>query len=315
MLTNQHKHPDLLNGRRVEIGIDIGTADRDGYHEYTWPSGVHSVKIRRIAGDEENILTNSKTKDRIKPSLDLFEAVTRGLPSHKDEKSSNLFTSWSKILMDDFMTHLFVLRRLSYGDIFRFDVVCQNPNCQHEFYWDEDLSETEIFYPNEADAQNYRENPDGGRFDYTLPISRSQITYRLPIAADQRKTMELVTQDAAKARTEALRMCVLEMNGKPPSAKLFSGLPGADLRFLEQDMEKHMFGINTSITIECNKCQTSFNGILPLLNAGFLAQPRVALRSDGLLTSLGSLPTQNSLSESASGSASIITDQGSTLPI
>lgn len=315
MLTNQHKHPDMLNGRRVEIGIEIGSSDKDGFHEYTWPSGVYSVGIRRIKGNEENILTNTKTKDRIKPSLDLFEAVTKGLPTHKDGKSSNHFTSWSKILMDDFMTHLFVLRRLSYGDIYRFDVTCPNPGCQHEFFWDEDLSETEIFYPNDSDARNYQENPDGGRFNFKLPISGLHVVYRLPIAADQHKTMQLVTQEAEKARTEALRMCILELDGKPPSSSLFSGLSGADLRFLEQDMETHMFGINTSIVIECNRCKSEFNGVLPLLNAGFLAQPRVALRSDGQLTSLGSLTTQSSLSESASGSASSITDQGSTLPI
>lgn len=249
-----------------------GSVGADGYFRTLLPSKVMEVSIRGMTGEEENLFAQDNRKS---PTAPFFKLVSNCVKEPIDFKM---------LLMEDFMFILFVIRMLTYGDWFKFKTKCGS--CSSEFGWEEDLSEIPIIYAKDSDALVLSTaNPS---FDCVLPISKSNVSYQLPVAYHQVRTQELLKEKRDRLRTEALRLCVTKFNdaGIVP-ASVWAKLPAFDLRTLEKDMDSHKFGIKTKINISCDKCYTQQEIDLPVSGADFLVSPiDLRTREDGRLTVL-----------------------------
>ena len=301
MPTNQDLEKDNLNGRTHSVAI--GDSDLKGYHSFMLPTTVGSASIRAISGNEENILiSRDNRKNPLGAFFDVVAAVCNGLPMTETSDGKKT-VDWGSVWMDDLTFILFQARRLAYGDFFTFHIEC--PGCGKGYDWEEDLCTTETLY---ASPEQQKIFSSYGMFSFEMPISGNRLKYKMGTARLAHILQLKRQSDKDSLRTEALRLCVEEWNGKEisPFVSEWTNLVGGDLRFLEQDMNKNRVGINTSVEPICPYCSTMASNVsMPVDSADFLLMPRnLKLRPDGRLTTLwGSRGIKNSSPVNSSDSS------------
>ncbi len=312
MPTNKDKRKDRINGREVR-SLEGASASLDGYLTFDLPTRTGSVSVRKMSGNEQNILVSrDNRKDPIGAFYDLVSNCTKGLPTTIGAKSKVETINWKKVWQDDFTFILFLIRRLTYGDLFTFGVDC--PGCGKEYDWTEDLETTEVFYASNQDAQVF--SSDNPTFEFRLPISGIMLTYEMPNAYHNHLIYRKRLDNRDQIKTEALRECVIAWDEKSqrPFAQEWADLSAADLQFFEQELGKHSCGINKTIEPTCDHCgHIASNFDLPVEGADFLLVPRdLALKEGGILTVLWeSTPQQNKSKPKSSDLPSSIKVQAS----
>jgi hypothetical protein len=243
------------------------------YYEFLLPSRKNNVSVRHMTGYEENAWGKFLQNDPITPFFDIIDACT-------DTKND-----FRKMELSDFYFILFIIRRLTYGDLFTFDITC--PSCNEVSSWTEDLSTTEIIYSSDTEKDILCGN---GLFNFYLHDEAVDIQYRLPKAYDHVLGKKFLTTDKNKVMTERRKILIQSVNNKPVPKMFVENLSGFDLVTFDADSDSHSFGVEVDIKPSCNNCGHEFLMQLPLNGTGFLVQPRnLKLLANGQKTTLHTL--------------------------
>ena len=273
---------DMLNLRgRFPRTIQAGEVCSDGYIRVELPSRTGYLEFGEMTGHEENLFAK-KNLNPFAPFYETLSRITRGLPTNEKDKLDQVRT-----MMDDFTFALFMIRRGSMGDIFKFDIPC--PACEKTFEWQQDLAEMEVLYASDEVADQLKAGAHS-HFEFTTPRKQQKIRYRLPVADDQNKLYRLRQSAKDNLYTEALRLCVLEIDGKPASQNVWAGMSAADLKFFEQELTSRSFGVQRSFQPFCLFCDHTWEMELPIDSPDFFIRPKMAMRPDGTFSTLWGSP-------------------------
>lgn len=288
MPTREHTQPDKLNGRTVRIPGEGEYLDKE-HVSFELPSRTGAVSLRRMKGRDQNLMMVDNRKDLMLPFFKMLDSCSPAPLNYKT------------MTQNDFMFALFILRRLSYGDWFRFG--CKCPSCDNRFDWEEDLASTEVVYASDEFRAIMQ---DTGEFEYTMPLGGQLIKYRQPVAADYQAMRVKYTQNRDHFVTESLRLCItdIQKDGRWQGyigPRDIEDIEAFDLASLKQHMDAQSLGVVTTIDVECPSCRAVFETDMPLSDKDFLLAPSaMKLREDSRLSTLYPFPIQ-STSESASG--------------
>jgi hypothetical protein len=266
--------------RRVAVP-SASAPDSDGYISFELPSRTMTISIREMESDEENLWGKNLKSDPLGPFYTIFARCVKGLPllypaQNKPDINAN------KIFLDDFTAILFMLRRFSYGDMYKFGIKC--PKCDDQYMWQEDLSTTEWFYASDEVSENLKSLNE---FEYKTPRGR-KIKYRLPVAYDQDRLYRLQSTDKDHLRTEMVRLCILDIDGEGVAHDTtLKKMKASELRFFEQEaLNDKGFGVNRTIHPSCIHCDHKIEMELPIDSADFFIKPSMVLKPDGTFTTL-----------------------------
>ena len=268
-------------GNRLVKVPSVTAPDAEGYISFELPSRIGTVSMREMETDEENLWGKNLATDPLGPFYTIFSRCVRGLPLRYPDQGK-LDINASKVWLDDFTAILFMLRRFSYGDIYKFGITC--PKCKEIYSWEQDLAEIEFFYASDEVSEHLKNDTP---FEYTSPRGR-QFKYRLPVAYDQDRLFRLQSTDKEHLRTEMVRLCILDIDNQGVAHDtVLKKMKVSELRFFEQNgLNDKGFGVNRSIYPSCFHCDHKVEMELPIDSADFFIKPSVVLKPDGTFTTL-----------------------------
>lgn len=159
-----------------------------------------------------------------------------------------------KALIGDRVFALVAIRIETHGS--DYQVRCKCPACDYQFTKAIDL-ET-------LDVQELQHGP--GPFEFTLPKSGRRVTYRLLTGADEKRMITEFGEDLEKhGLSLPLAMRTIEIEGAPfPSRKVFEEMKAADATAYIDDANEHDCGVETSVSVECPKCEQAWQASVNL---------------------------------------------------
>lgn len=274
------------HGRRVYYLDDI-VEDASGFVTVPLPTGRGAVKVRGMTGAEENLFGQDSRENPLYP---MEETVRRCVLDGANVLKEDYF------LISDYLFLTWVIRRLTYGDIFNFEYTC--PSCRNKSPYKLDLSTVEVIHASPADEQVYR-SPEGF-FTYRMPRSGNVVAYVMPTLMMQRRNVKLLQEKRETMVTEALRSCVRHVvEGPHPNlyalGEIWQTLPSMDIKGFDADMDRHNVGINTSVRVNCPKCLTRDDIDLPIRSMDFLVSSGdIEPRPDGRWSTFSASPPATS---------------------
>lgn len=227
------------------------------YKDITNDDEILSGKIRMtsMTAKEEEILSTTRF---IRSGSSIRMVLDRCIISDIDAKDILLFDS-------NFL--MFYLRKLSYGDEYRFDITCQNPICKRKFKYKLNISEIE-----------YEELPEDVTepIEVTLPVSKYTVKLVLPRLYHSE---EIYSRNLGRKKSDndsdkrlidnlvVTTLDVLDDEGESISKldweEFYEALPTKDTSLLR---EKTRFdtGIDTLDNVVCPYCEEDYSGTIPL---------------------------------------------------
>lgn len=299
--------PKDMAGRTASVLT--GTSGANGFITVDLPSGRGSVQVKSMETKDENLFHQDNRRTPLRPFNKVIERCVVGLPTRKGRGGAKE-VNWRKVWLDDWVFLLFVVRRLTYGDIFKFTFKC--PHCSQETNWQEDLATTPILYPSKDMQDVYGSEKSMPEVMFDLPMSKKPVTYRFLTADDQAKLTDVLKGERENSKTEAVRYRCLGFDGKKAFHDSdFNKLHPVDFNFLLNDMRKKEIGVYAHTIAECSHCQASSQIKLPMDSADFLVSvPEVVFKEDGTLTTLWEFQAQMKSDEKKSSSPSSEKEQG-----
>jgi len=259
----------------------------------TCPSGL-VVTLRKYKVREENGLANEH-KARAGTGLeDLLGACTlevhdwgpyQNLKGYKPAKGQPAVVGpfpWRKAIQGDRSYAMMLLRITTHGGAYEFDETCDNVTCKKPIPWEVNLEDRPVQMLSPADRKILEE---GNRFKLEVPAGCVEgfddrpcvVWYELATG----ETEAVMSKKKAKYKERLsmfvllLRIVEVEGVGKRPSTKLEDFLDNLDsdvADFIRADMETHNCGVETTIRIQCQHCDTVKQVEVPFDSAFFSPQ-------------------------------------------
>jgi hypothetical protein len=152
-----------------------------------------------------------------------------------------------ELLVADRQYLLLQLRRRTFGDLVRADLVCPWPDCGQRVSLAFSLDQV----PVEEAAQRAEA--------YTIRLGDTEATFRLPNGADQEELSELLASNEAEAATLLLARCLLRLGADgPPDRARVSALTAADRAAIETRMAELAPRVEQTMQAECAECRRTF---------------------------------------------------------
>ncbi|GGT11611.1 hypothetical protein ACFFV7_36125 [Nonomuraea spiralis] len=152
-----------------------------------------------------------------------------------------------ELLVADRHYLLLQLRRGTFGDLVRADLVCPWPDCGRRVSLTFSLDQVPVEEAREQAAT------------YTLWLGGTEVTFRLPNGGDQEELAELLAHDEAEATTRLLARCLLRLGTDgPPDRARVSALPAADRAAIEARMAELAPRVEQTMQAECAECRRTF---------------------------------------------------------
>ena len=199
----------------------------------TLPSGK-TAKVREMTGKDESLLQNKrlmKTGEAIdKILVNCTEELDGSPPSEED--ILNLEAIDRKAL-------LVAIRKLSYGSIVDFTVVCPVCSARNliKFNLDEDIR---ITPPQEGDT-----------VEVILPKTGFVVKLEKFTGKHEARMVKMRNDELYGT---PVYLTIVEIDGKPKNKKIFAELPASDLRFLRQKVREFNGVFDTSGEETCFEC-------------------------------------------------------------
>lgn len=213
------------------------------------PSGL-TGNIRGLKGKEVRIFTEQrKAPGKVKP----WQVLTKLIETCWESTGSlGPYESleWGKALEGDRTYALIVLRALTFDEVFKFRVPCDN--CRSWVDWEVNLLKqlpTKVL--SDADRKTFAA---GNRFETVFPGTDRKVVFRLPIGEDGRAVAELAKSD--DAYVQGVMLSVIEVEGveRADLKKFLDDSSLGDLVKLSKDIESHDCGVETKFDIVCQDC-------------------------------------------------------------
>lgn len=232
------------------------------------PLAKGQVEIKMMTAKEEDILTSPNLLKKGQAIDKLLESLI----VNKDIKVSDL-------LLGDKNALIFAVRRLAYGDTYGpVEVSC--PKCSSNNQVEVNLSELK---DKEFDETQYQ--PGSNVFEYTLPVSKAAIKFRILTDGDEKAiekenvAMAKMTKGASSEVTSRLKRMIVEVNGESDPAKIRNFV---DTQLLSKDslaLRQHMKTITPDVdaTFEfiCKDCGSAERAAVPMTVQFFWPDSRV----------------------------------------
>lgn len=240
---------DLLAGYRDENGT------------------VHNTfTLREMNGTDEEAIHRGdvKTNGAKMSTVLLTRCVTSiGSITKKGMNPKEWENIIKSLLVGDRDIILMELRRQSIGETIEVTHTCLNPNCKARLKTSVDLDELEIV-PFDGLWEIPFELPKGYR-DKKGELHRKGIMRRAN-GLDGEVLTPLAKNNLAKAETTMLtRLCKFD-DGVHVDDTVMASLSVKDRNYLQSVMNEHLFGINMTIPVMCDRCGEEFQGSLNQTN-------------------------------------------------
>lgn len=276
MPSKKELQEDKLNERVVDKPKVISQDGR--FIELELPSGSRTFKVRPMLTKDENSYTYQNKKDVMAPYRKLLGATTD-------------ISELNNIQQNDIIFMLCALRRISYGDWFKFQFECSNPNCSTKEDIEVDLADLDVLYSSEEMKQTLI---SGGYFECVIPSNKKTVKYRMPVFGDFQKLANLRKLKRHQMRTASINLCIMEIeteagsgNFEKVTEKMIGEFEVMDTKYIEAQMSRHSVGIVTTQEVECIDCGADTDVEIPLEGADFLMNPSdMRMRQDGSLSTL-----------------------------
>lgn len=198
------------------------------------------IELRGWKVAEEDLLSSRKKNKDGQAVNDVLKAVT-GEDTQKWLIGARSFA-------------LIQTKRLSHGDDYTFK--CNCTHCSEMIEWTEDLGSLKV---------QYLQEPGKTEFEWAFPINGKKIRYRLLDGRDEQKISTLFNQnDDSKQSTLMLFRTVAIEGVQVKTLKFYKELESYDATAFREEVDAHDCGVDTTITVECDKCYKSFTMELPM---------------------------------------------------
>ena len=219
------------------------------------------LRIRPMTIHEEKILSTP----RLVKSGQALDMIFRNVIKSQIDPAN--------LLSSDRVFIMLWLRNISYGNIYKFQIQCQNPNCQRKFEWEVDLNNHPI---KEFDNPEISEP-----FELLLPVSKHKILFRLPRGTDEIEIIKMQNQpkkmndtdDSIVRRLSSAVLKVIRPDGSelPPNQKemFIESLIARDASIFRNKLEELDCGIEDIKGIACPYCENTFDSVIPITESFF----------------------------------------------
>lgn len=223
------------------------------------------IRIRPMTVHEEKILSTT----RLVKSGQALDMVFQNVIESKGKNGQDLDVS--QLLSSDRVFIMLWLRSVSYGNQYKFNIQC--PSCKQKFEFMVDLSTHPI---KEFEKDTPLEEP----FQFTLPISKYTLTFRLPRGVDEIELIKMgnaakkidQTDDSIVRRLQSL-IFKIERDGqvvpKEQHADFIESLIAGDASAFRRELDRIDAGVEDIKGIICPSCEYEFDTSIPVTESFF----------------------------------------------
>lgn len=214
------------------------------------------IRVRPMTVHEEKILSTP----RLVKSGQALDMVFRNVIKSQIDPSN--------LLSSDRVFVMLWLRNISYGNVYKFSIQCQNQNCQKKFETEIDLNKHPI---KELTDPNISEP-----FEITLPVSKFKLIFRLPRGIDEIEIIKMQNQpkkiddtdDSIVKRLSSVVLKIIKPDGieLPINQKdlFIESMVARDASTFRNKLEELDCGIEDIKDIVCPFCEQQFNATIPI---------------------------------------------------
>ena len=247
------------NDEDTVYGLLAGYRDENGT--------VHNTfTLREMNGTDEEAIHRGdvKTNGAKMSTVLLTRCVTSiGSITKKGMNPKEWENIIKSLLVGDRDVILMELRRQSIGETIEVTHTCPHPNCKARLKTSIDLDELEVV-PFDGLWEIPFELPKGYR-DKKGVLHRKG-TMRRANGLDGEVLTPLAKNNLAKAETTMLtRLCKFD-DGVHVDDTVMASLSVKDRNYLQSVMNEHLFGINMTVPVMCDRCGEEFQGSLNQTN-------------------------------------------------
>lgn len=224
--------------------IDLPSGGK--YYPPSDPLSKGHVEMKHMTAKEEDILTSPNL---LKKGI----AIEKLLESLIVDKNIDV----NKLLSGDKNALIFACRRLAYGDNYGpVEVSCTK--CSNKSRVNIDLGQL-----NNKQIEESLISGENGEFNYTLPHSKSVITFRLLTSGDEKliekeiQSMSKIKKDVSSEITTRLKNMVTSVNGETDKARIkefIDNMLSKDALSLRQYIKSITPDIDSTFNFTCESC-------------------------------------------------------------
>lgn len=223
-----------------------------------------SIKIRPMTVHEEKILTTSRIVKSGQALDMIFDNCIKS-----DIRSGDLLSSDRVFLM-------LWLRSISYGNLYKFNLTCQNSSCGKRFEYEVDLSEHPIKEIEDPDVKE--------PFEITLPIMKYKVWVRLPRGKDEIEIIKMQnkpkkindTDESIVQRLSSVIQKIEDPDGNEVPADQYQAfvesLVGRDASAIRNALDRNDAGVEDIKGIQCPHCDFEFDTPIPITENFFRSE-------------------------------------------
>lgn len=239
-------------GSRGSVSLPCGLLAENG-DLYT------DADIREISGHEEDMLASKKVAASKKMGALLAKCCTRLGPYTGEELEKQV----KKLPIGDRVLLLLRIRQVTLGDEFPYRHEC--PECEYKGMFTIDLNEMEI-----------KPMPDPQKRVYERELSNgATVRFHIMTGEDEERLQEVMTEGDKVTLTILARLDLL--NEQAPTLEMVKDM-GMKLRSELREMFNEVEGgVDTTVEIECPRCQAEVVTELDITQQGFFF-PSAALK-------------------------------------
>ena len=240
---------DLLQGYRDKEGV------------------VHvEFEVREMTGADEEAISKPDIKSNAgKVIRTILErcCVRIGTYHQKEVKSNKWREMIQELSVGDQDLILMKIREMTLGDEIESRYKCPNPNCKEDIITTIDVNELEV-KPFDGLHEIPFELPRGFKDRDGNILRKGKL--RHPNGLDREVLDGIMRKNMGQANTLMLSRCITELEGTKVYDELVRSLSIKDRNYLMKLIEKHNFGVDLNIDVECPTCYHSFKASLNATN-------------------------------------------------
>lgn len=223
-----------------------------------------SIKVRPMTVHEEKILTTS----RLVKSGQALDMIFQNCIKSRINPG--------ELLSSDRVFVMLWLRSISYGNVYKFNLICQNPSCGRRFEHEVDLSEHPI---NEIEDDTIEEP-----FELTLPVMKYKVQFRLPRGKDEVEIIKMQnkpkkmndTDESIVQRLASILVRVEDPQGneipKSQYQRFVDSLVGRDASAIRNKIDDKDAGVEDIKGVQCPHCDYEFDTPIPITESFFRSE-------------------------------------------
>ena len=222
------------------------------------------IEVREMTGREEDILANRKAKSHMNKFSEIIAAcctLTTASEDSATRPSLGLTIPVANALTQgDRMFAFLKIRQVSYGNSYKFQFTCDTCNNKNTFEVDLNTIESKEM-----------PSPDVRHYDCTLPSCGDVLTFKISTGEEEIKMFKMLESNPSSEPTINLASRLLKVNGETVSPiSYLKQLSVRDRQYYRDEVEKVEGGVETSLSVECGSCGSSFNLEMPIQESFFL---------------------------------------------